>query len=159
MPMKKIKPFVKWAGGKTQLIKNLDSHFPDFEGTYYEPFLGGGAIFFHLRPEKAILGDSNEELINLFQIIKDKPQKLMERLDSHQTKVQDKEYYLDVRSWDMRGIFYMLEDAGLLTSHSEETVFYDRKRWTLFFWTLKGIQSIRMPRWLRVISLSHLGQE
>ena len=60
---------------------------------------------------------------------------------------------------DMRGIFYMLEDAGLLTSHSEETVFYDRKRWTLFFWTLKGIQSIRMPRWLRVISLSHLGQE
>ena len=37
---------------------------------------------------------------------------------------------------DMRGIFYMLEDAGLLSSHSEETVFYDRKRWTLFFWTL-----------------------
>ena len=38
---------------------------------------------------------------------------------------------------DMRGIFYMLEDAGLLTSHSEEAVFYDRKRWSLFFWTLK----------------------
>ena len=37
---------------------------------------------------------------------------------------------------DMRGVFYMLEDAGLLNSHSEETVFYDRKRWTLFFWTL-----------------------
>ena len=37
---------------------------------------------------------------------------------------------------DMRGLFYMLEDAGLLSSHSEETVFYDRKRWTLFFWTL-----------------------
>ena len=37
---------------------------------------------------------------------------------------------------DMRGIFYMLEDAGLLTSHSEESAFYDRKRWTLFFWTL-----------------------
>ena len=100
--MAKIKPFVKWAGGKTQLIKKLDEHFPSFRGTYYEPFLGGGAVFFHLQPERAVLGDSNEELINLFQMIKEKPQELMERLDSHQPNVQDKEYYLDVRGWDIK---------------------------------------------------------
>jgi len=99
--MSKIKPFVKWAGGKTQLIKKLDEHFPKFEGTYYEPFLGGGAVFFHLQPEKAVLSDTNAELINLFQVIQKKPEVLMSRLDEHQLKVQDKEYFLDVRAWDL----------------------------------------------------------
>ena len=99
--MSKIKPFVKWAGGKTQLIKKLDEYFPKFEGTYYEPFLGGGAVFFHLQPEKAVLSDTNAELINLFQVIQKKPDALMSRLDEHQLKVQDKEYFLDVRAWDL----------------------------------------------------------
>ena len=96
-----MRPFVKWAGGKTKLLKQLRDFFPEFSGTYYEPFLGGGAVFFHLRPEKAILSDSNAELINLFKMIKKKPTELMEELDNHQPKVQDKEYYLDVRSWDV----------------------------------------------------------
>ena len=100
--MNKAKPFIKWAGGKTQLIKKLGNYFPDFEGTYYEPFIGGGAVFFHLKPEKAVLGDANEELINLFKIIKKKPKELMERLNQHQSKVQNKEYYLDIRSWDIQ---------------------------------------------------------
>ena len=99
--MSKIKPFVKWAGGKTQLIKKLNDHFPKFEGTYYEPFLGGGAVFFYLQPEKAVLSDTNAELINLFQVIQKKPGVLMSRLDEHQLKVQDKEYFLDVRAWDL----------------------------------------------------------
>ena len=100
--MNKAKPFIKWAGGKTQLIKKLGNYFPDFEGTYYEPFIGGGAVFFHLKPEKAVLGDTNEELINLFKIIKNKPKELIEKLDQHQPNVKDKEYYLDVRSWDIQ---------------------------------------------------------
>jgi len=102
--MSKIKPFVKWAGGKTQLIKKLDEYFPKFEGTYYEPFLGGGAVFFHLLPKKAVLSDTNAELINLFQVIQKNPEDLMARLDEHQLKVQDKEYFLDVRAWDLSGL-------------------------------------------------------
>ena len=96
-----MRPFVKWAGGKTKLLKQLSHFFPDFKGTYFEPFLGGGAVFFHLKPERAILSDSNSELINLFQIIKDNPKKLMKKLDDHQPNVQDKDYFLDIRSWNL----------------------------------------------------------
>ncbi|WP_277111905.1 DNA adenine methylase, partial [Chryseobacterium taklimakanense] len=62
----RTKPFLKWAGGKTQLLNELDKFIPEEYGTYIEAFLGGGALFFHLRPTKAILSDINPELINCY---------------------------------------------------------------------------------------------
>ena len=62
-----VKPILKWAGGKTQLITQLLPHVPERFGTYIEPFFGGGALFFTLQPERAIISDSNPELVNLYR--------------------------------------------------------------------------------------------
>ncbi len=59
-------PFLKWAGGKTQLLPTLLKYIPAHFDTYIEPFVGGGALFFELQPAKAILADSNPELINCY---------------------------------------------------------------------------------------------
>ena len=61
------RPILKWAGGKTQLLPELFRAIPDEYGTYIEPFLGGGALFFALQPIGAIIADSNPELINLYR--------------------------------------------------------------------------------------------
>lgn len=65
-----MKPFVKWAGGKTQLLDELVSRMPEYTGTYYEPFVGGGALFLHQMPANAVLGDVNEDLLNVYVQLK-----------------------------------------------------------------------------------------
>ena len=69
--MIKGKPFVKWAGGKRQIIKELIKLAPLEYSTYYEPFVGGGALLFELSPKKAVINDYNEELMNVYNCIKD----------------------------------------------------------------------------------------
>ena len=69
--MLKGKPFVKWAGGKRQIIDKLKKYAPLEYNTYYEPFVGGGALLFELSPKKAVINDYNEELMNVFNCIKD----------------------------------------------------------------------------------------
>ncbi len=64
-----VKPILKWAGGKSQLISQLLPHVPERYGTYIEPFVGGGAMFFALQPVRAVLSDSNPELVNLYMQI------------------------------------------------------------------------------------------
>lgn len=65
----KLTPFVKWAGGKTQLLPRLEERLPESYQTYYEPFIGGGALFLNLQPAKAVIGDVNEQLINIYKQI------------------------------------------------------------------------------------------
>lgn len=67
-----IVPFVKWVGGKRQLLKNIEERLPKQFNTYHEPFVGGGALFFHLQPEKACISDLNQELVNTYKVIKGK---------------------------------------------------------------------------------------
>lgn len=76
----KAKPFVKWAGGKGILLPILRRFYPSSYGTYLEPFLGGGAVFFDLRPKSAILSDSNEELINAYKTVQNDTEALIEAL-------------------------------------------------------------------------------
>ena len=59
-----LQPFTKWTGGKRQLLEELRSYMPETYGRYFEPFVGGGALFFDLAPEQAVINDFNEELIN-----------------------------------------------------------------------------------------------
>lgn len=65
------RPFLKWVGGKRQLLPVLTSHVPHRFGRYHEPFLGGGALFFHLRPGRAVLSDTNARLIRTWRGVRD----------------------------------------------------------------------------------------
>lgn len=75
-----IVPFVKWVGGKRQLMDELVKRVPKEYGTYFEPFVGGGALLFELQPKKAVVSDLNEELINTYKVIKKKYKLLKEYL-------------------------------------------------------------------------------
>jgi len=91
------KPFVKWAGGKRKLISSFAPHFPSLQQTrrYFEPFLGGGAVFFHLQHPCSFLSDSNEELVELYMVVRDRVEDLIESLRKHRN---EEGYYYEVRS-------------------------------------------------------------
>lgn len=76
----KTAPFLKWAGGKNQLLPELRELVPKEYNKYIEPMVGGGALFFSLKPSKAVLGDSNEELIDCYRIVRDNVEDLIREL-------------------------------------------------------------------------------
>jgi len=89
------KPFVKWAGGKSQLLDELVPRVPDSYGTYYEPFVGGGALFFALSPTRAVLSDMNEELVNVYVVLRDSVEEVIDLL---KTYPMDKDFYYRLRA-------------------------------------------------------------
>lgn len=97
-------PFLKWAGGKAQLLSQFDAHFPKSIESYCEPFVGGGAVFFHLKarfPQMRVsLCDNNAELINCYQVVRDRVEDLMRLLDEHlkQFRAHGERYFYLVRS-------------------------------------------------------------
>lgn len=98
----KAKPFVKWVGGKRQLLKQfrkLGLYPPDgfdtSKNTYYEPFVGGGAVFFDLLPQSAVLSDMNNELVVTYNVIKNNVEELIKSLKKHKN---EKEYFLKIRA-------------------------------------------------------------
>ena len=116
----KAKPFIKWVGGKRQLINQLDNLLPyEFrkwkEVTYIEPFVGGGAMLFHMLQtypniNKAVINDINTDLINCYNIVRDNPIELINRLSAIEkeyllmNEVDRKQYYLHIRAkYNQRG--------------------------------------------------------
>lgn len=91
------RPFLKWAGGKGRLIPQYEPYFPKHFRTYYEPFLGGGAIFFHLQPGHAVLSDVNLELVNVYTCIRDQVNDVLEHLDNH-ARQHCQNYYYQIRA-------------------------------------------------------------
>lgn len=94
--VRRIVPFLKWAGGKRWLADELANRI-NCEGRYIEPFLGGGAVFFGVQPERAILGDVNKDLTDTYRAIKGAWRKVLERLEHHQY-AHSKEHYYAVRA-------------------------------------------------------------
>jgi len=90
------RPVLKWAGGKTQLLKNLLPKIPKDYGKYIEPFFGGGALFFALQPENSVIADSNPEIVNLYHQIAKNPNTVIKHLK--QFNNEEKEFY-EIRSW------------------------------------------------------------
>lgn len=91
------KPVLKWAGGKTQMLKDILPRVPQFKGKYIEPFLGGGALFFALHPTNAILADSNPELINVYKQIAGNVDKVIDQLSKYKNTEED---FYKVRALD-----------------------------------------------------------
>lgn len=91
------RPFLKWAGGKGRHLQQYQPYFPDYFETYYEPFLGGGAIFFHLLPKQAVLMDINAELVNVYRCIRDRVDAVITLLMHHQMQ-HCHHYYYDLRA-------------------------------------------------------------
>ena len=91
------RPFLKWAGGKSRLISQYKEYFPNNYHTYYEPFLGGGAVFFHLQPSHAVLTDINADLVLTYRCVRDNLDDLITLLQAHQQR-HNSEYYYDVRN-------------------------------------------------------------
>lgn len=94
-----LRPILKWVGGKRQLLNSIRPLVPQEYDTYYEPFIGGGAVLFDLQPEKAVINDSNTELINVYECIRDHPADVVELLEEHATK-NSSEYFYKIRSQD-----------------------------------------------------------
>ncbi|ERI05129.1 Dam family site-specific DNA-(adenine-N6)-methyltransferase [Atopobium sp. oral taxon 810] len=95
-------PLIKWAGGKRQLLDRIDDRLPDKYGHYYEPFLGGGALFFHLQPREATINDLNRALINLYERVRDEHDvyvKVLSDIDGSMPsdKSEAKAYYYAMR--------------------------------------------------------------
>ncbi len=88
---------MKWAGGKGQLLEQYEPLFPSSWTRYFEPFLGGGAVFFHLQPQRSLLADVNPSLISVYRCVRDNVDELLERLEEHQA-LHCKDYYYEVRS-------------------------------------------------------------
>lgn len=94
-----IKPFLRWAGGKTWLLKDIIDYLPGKFNNYYEPFLGGGSVYIHLKSigkiqNDAFLSDQNEDLINTYNVIKYQPNKLIDILKDYKN---EKEFYYTIR--------------------------------------------------------------
>lgn len=95
-PTTQPRPFLKWAGGKSKLIQQYAPYFPKTFKTYYEPFLGGGAVFFYLNPALAVLTDINPELVNVYRCVQEQVEELIVLLEAHRLR-HCKEYYYEVR--------------------------------------------------------------
>ena len=99
MSNKNVAPFVKWAGGKRQLLDKISERLPQAYNNYFEPFIGGGAVLFELQPENAVINDINASLINAYRTIASTPNEFVEKIRELDLNIGDngKEYYYSLR--------------------------------------------------------------
>src|SRR5438067_13634864 len=79
-----LQPFLKWAGGKRQLVPEIRKYIPTKFKLYFEPFVGAGAVLFELQPSIALINDANPELINCYRVIKETPEELITHARKHE---------------------------------------------------------------------------
>jgi DNA adenine methylase len=93
-------PVVKWVGGKTKLLPELLARMPKTFGRYYEPFIGGAAMFFKLSPARAVIADVNPDLIALYTTLAKDPNSVIKRLAHHRTAHDEHHYYATREKWN-----------------------------------------------------------
>ena len=101
------KPILKWAGGKTQMLGDLLPKVPKSYGRYIEPFFGGGAMFFALQPENAIIADSNPELINMYRQVADHVDEVINCLKKYENNMGFQKRYNSIYFRKTRNITSM----------------------------------------------------
>lgn len=92
-----VQPVLKWVGGKRQLLPEIEKYVPKSYKTYFEPFFGGGAVLFHLQPKLAVVNDVNTELVNMYNVIKNDVESLIDNLKIHENTA---DYYYSIRELD-----------------------------------------------------------
>ncbi len=105
-----IKPFVKWAGGKRQIFEEISSRVPAYSGRYFEPFVGGGAVFLGMQPKTLTINDMNSDLIAAYRSIRDDVDSLIEKLKVLKEE-HCKERYYEVRAMDRSPDFCNVDDV------------------------------------------------
>ena len=98
-----LAPVVKWVGGKRQLLDELLPLLPKHYGTYCEPFVGGGALLFASQPRVAVVNDLNRDLIDVYEVIRDDVDALIESLKKHQNTSS---YFYEIRDCDRDRVRY-----------------------------------------------------
>ncbi len=104
-----ISPLLKWVGGKRQLLADIIPLINKKCSTYVEPFVGGGAVFFELQPKKAIINDYNEELINVYKVVREFPEELIALLEEHNIG-NNEEYFYKLRALDRNSSYSEMSD-------------------------------------------------
>ena len=106
---KALRPFVKWAGGKTQLLERLHAYMPETYNNYFEPFIGGGSFFLNIAPKKATINDFNAELVCAYKCFQNDElfESLKNELKKHEVN-HSEEYYYQIRSMDKEEGFLTL---------------------------------------------------
>ena len=94
----KLSPFVKWAGGKKQLLSRLEECMPHSYNRYYEPFIGGGALLLDVQPSNAVINDVNEQLLDVYRQLKANAEAVIDSIRQFDAVECDKEHYLHMRS-------------------------------------------------------------
>jgi DNA adenine methylase len=94
-------PIIKWAGGKTGLLSQFARHFPPKYKRYFEPFLGGAAVFFYLRPDESYLFDLNAQLIEVYEVVRNNSDELIQALKQYRN---EREYYYEVRAQEPKNL-------------------------------------------------------
>lgn len=107
-----MKPFIRWAGGKRQLLPILMNNVPKEFNTYYEPFVGAGALLFELRPSVAVINDVNKELINTYRIIKEQYDELVKLVHAFDLIYCTKWYYIVREIYQKKATNYDDESAA-----------------------------------------------
>jgi DNA adenine methylase len=103
-----VQPFLKWAGGKRQLLPEIRKYLPKRYNLYFEPFIGAGAVFLDIQPREALINDLNEELVNCYRVIKNEPEALIVSARQHQNT---EAYFYRLRSLDREATFSQLSDV------------------------------------------------
>jgi len=119
-----IKPYLKWAGGKRQLLAEIKKHLPkDIDAyTYYEPFIGAGALFFDLKPKKAVVNDHNTQLILTYHAIRNNVEELILLLQEYKIK-NSREFYYEIRNADRDRVKF---NAATDTEKAARLIFLNR---------------------------------
>jgi len=155
-------PFVKWAGGKGQLLAQLAPLLPPRVGRHVEPFVGGGALFFHLHSlgrlgHGAVLSDRNAELMNCYRVVQhaESVAELLERLRRHARHAMDRDDYYRVRGWDREADFVERRSA---VERAARTLFLNHTCYNgLYRLNRKGQFNVPYGKWARPPSLCDEG--
>ncbi len=116
-------PIIKWVGGKTKLLPELLGRMPDRFNRYYEPFIGGAALFFRVAPERAVLNDFNADLVGLYTAVKRDVTSVVKRLEYHRAHHSEAHYYETRTRWNDRELAWTSSERAATFIYLNKTCF------------------------------------